>query len=121
MNPKILAELTLAAEKAGIPLDRFIRILSYTHKCEGSLLTCCEVSRCETCHIDHLNATHSVAVRQNWDKMVRVGSLSLPPQRKESRVTAPKRENKKPKEKVSWIELLSDEELETLARMRGLI
>jgi hypothetical protein len=36
-----------------------LRIMMYRHECTGSKMRCCDAYRCETCHIEHLNAAHS--------------------------------------------------------------
>jgi len=39
--------------------ERDLRVMAYTHKCMGKTLLCCGEYRCEGCHTEHLNTTHS--------------------------------------------------------------
>jgi hypothetical protein len=76
-----------------------LRVIQYEakggHSCKNSsnLITCCDVSRCEACHIPHLKAVHGEAKVHAFQRFYRAGTMTWPGQ-------VVTKENKKPKSEL---------------------
>lgn len=97
---------------------RELRVLTYVHDCKRSTTsyTCCEVSRCQDCHVQHLKSSHELSSLHAYQKITSAGTLTW----KGKDYKQPIKENKKPHRAVSKgsnvrIEDLSNEQLERLA------
>lgn len=129
MTPEQKAELA-AMLKALAPNE--LRALRYEasggHKCTDStnLITCCNVVRCQACHIPHLKEVHTIEQLHAYQKFV--GARTLTWQVREYKLPLPAKKqpkvNKKitsaPREKYSpatIVNAVSEDQLENVLAM----
>jgi len=57
-------------EHAIVSRSEFLVLMAHVtpHECKGSLMRCCDIFRCEPCHIAHMRLSHRAATKQTWEK-----------------------------------------------------
>jgi hypothetical protein len=78
MDKALLAEMLKELSPAELRAIRYD--VAGGHKCtnSSSLITCCDVSRCEACHIPHLKQVHDDAKLYAFQKFYRTGTMTWP-------------------------------------------
>src|SRR5215510_2592238 len=60
------------------------------HECKGSLMRCCNVFRCELCHLTHMHNAHSEVATQTFERLHESSNIIQREMKVEKAPTAPK-------------------------------